>query len=449
MKKIYFLLSVSLMLMLAGCASRGFKEVSLYNRSVVIGWKNQKMLGPGYYVLIERNSRSWTIKKISLKPITGRENKMQEILFVSKNLNYVQPFFEKPSFYNSNLRTFQCTPLLEKGKFYTPCNSYLTTANAGASVARDALALVSTFGLAAGIDYEIDTKKISNIIKQTNLLKKVKLYKGLTERFLSEKKRYYDFASNIILNIKKIKDNTRLYLIKPNDISGGVQKRLTREIVNLPKDLDYSFDKYNKNDIKNLFVGKEVEVQPYLINPIIKTHNYYILKCFGIIPEKYTKIKIPYDRNYTHPEIDIPITINTCDVINPYPSNFIAKDKNILIKVMSLNKNGIRLLAENKTISYIKILSATLYYRDKVLDISNLDIELPPKSLKKDVYIPAIGFDSLAGKVNEFKKINKNKLKFLTLSFGLAIKYNIVATNIEKTLYKTNMYSLASILFQN
>ncbi len=126
-----------------------------------------------------------------------------------------------------------------------------------------------------------------------------------------------------------------------------------------------------------------------------------------------------------------------------------AEDKNVLVKVMFLGRKEIKLLIKNKTTSYVKVSSVTLYYQNEVLNVSNLNLELPPKSLKEDVYISGIGFDSLSDKVRKFKKVNKNNVNFFAFSFGLAVKYNIVATNIEKTLYKANTYSLATILFQN
>ncbi len=437
--------------MLTGCASTGPKKVNISKQNIVIGWKNQKTLGPGYYVLIEEISKeNWEIKKVSKKPIIGRKNKKQEVLFVNKDLNYVQPFFEKPLFYNPSLKTFQCTPLLEIGeKSYTPCNSRLTTANAGASLARNAVALITTLGLGSGVDRGIDIEKISKIIEQTNLLEKIRLYDSLVEKFLLEKREYYDFISNISVNIEKIKDNTGLFLVKPNDIS--LSRRTIEERVELPKDFDENFGRYSQEDIKNLFANKKIEIQPYLINPILKTYHYYTLKCFGIIPKNYAKIEISYNnQNYTPPQkINIPIIIDSCDLINPYPSNFLAKDENLLVKVMSLDREKIKLLIKNKTTSYIKVLSITLYYNDKVLNISNLNIELPPQSLKEDVYIPTIGFNLLPERVKEFKKVTKNNLNFPIFTFGLAVKYNIVATNIEKSLYKVNTYNLATILSQN
>ena len=438
MKKLcYFLFLVSLML--TGCASTGPKKVNISNQNIVIGWKNQKTLGTGYYVLIEEISKeNWVIKKVTRKPIIGRKNKKQEVLFVNKDLNYVQPFFEKPLLYNPNFKTFRCTPWLEIGeKSYTPYNSRLTT-----------FAVVpTTFRLRAG--REIDTKKISKIIEEANLLEKVRLYDSLVERFFLEKRQYYDFISNISVNIEKIKDNTGLFLVKLNDIS--LSRRTIEERVNLPKDFDENFDRYSQKDIKNLFTNKEIEIQPYLINPIFTTYHYYTLRCFGIIPKKYAKIKISYNnQNYTPPQkINIPIIVDSCDLSNPYPSNFLVKDENLLVKVMSLDWERIKLLIENKTTSYVKILSITLYYHDKVLNVSNLNIEVPPQSLKEDVYIPTIGFDLFPEKVKEFKKITKDNLNSHIFTFGLAVKYNIVATNVEKTLYKVNTYNLATILSQN
>ena len=69
--------------------------------------------------------------------------------------------------------------------------------------------------------------------------------------------------------------------------------------------------------------------------------------------------------------------------------------------------------------------------------------------MKEDVYIPAIGFNFLPLQVREFKKVTRNNLNSHLFNFGLAIKYSIVATNIEKTLYKVNRYNLATILFQD
>jgi len=436
-RKVHYFLFLFFLIFSACVSSYEAKKVNISKHNIVIGWKRSKELGSGYYILIEKIAKGkWVIKKISKKPIIGRENKRQEILFVNKNLNYVQPFFEKAVFY-PGLKTFKCVSLHKKSEkeLYTPCNSCLTKVDTLTTIFKP------------GVNRGIDTKKITQIIEQTDLLEKVRLYDSLIERFQLEEKEYYNFVSNISINVKRIEDKTRLFLIKPNDVN--LSKKIIRvEIVNLPKDFDENFDKYSQEDIRRLFANKKIELQPYVINPILKDCHYCTLRCFGIVPQNYSKVKILYNnQNYTPFQLNIPVIINSCDLINPYPSNFVVKDKNLSIKVLSLDRTGMKLLIKNMTTSYVKISSVTLYYNNKVLNVDNLNIELPPQSLKENVYIPGIGFYFLPFQVKEFKRISKDNLNFHVFTFGLAVKYNIVVTNIEKTLYKVNTYNLATILF--
>lgn len=205
-------------LLILGCASSTPKQISISPsgkgrsaENITIGYTNQDKLDEGYYVLIEEADDEWRVKKISDEPIARRLNERQEIIFFSKDMDYVQPYFEKIEYYNKEVGTFECTPFFDDEKnesAYTPCNSKLMTANFGMSLGKNVVAAVTTLGLAAGTHKEVDQEELAEILEESDILTRVGQRKEAAEkgkpslRFVNTRKTVSGDTARIHLQIK-------------------------------------------------------------------------------------------------------------------------------------------------------------------------------------------------------------------------------------------------------
>jgi hypothetical protein len=195
-----FLVVLFFSVYLLGCASSTPKQISVnseggFEHKITIGYKKFEGAVVGYYLLIENLGNQWVIKRISERPIVGRDNTQQEVLYINKELTYLQPFFEKVEHFNGV--TFECSPLFDDKKSYTPCNSNLMKVNVGMSIGKNIISAVTTFGLASGSHKAIDREKIASIVQQTNMLAKVKEYQRECDKL---KQAVESFKDKIIVN---------------------------------------------------------------------------------------------------------------------------------------------------------------------------------------------------------------------------------------------------------
>jgi hypothetical protein len=130
----------------------------------------------GYYALVENVSGKWTIRDISDSPVK-RNKENQEVLLISKDLIYVQPVFEADEKWSwIDGLTFKCKLGANKEKEkYTPCNSDLT-------------GLVNTdfFFIAGNSRYAIYSKKMSQLLKETDLVERVAMKAANAQKEMSK-----------------------------------------------------------------------------------------------------------------------------------------------------------------------------------------------------------------------------------------------------------------------
>jgi hypothetical protein len=134
----------------------------------------------------------------------------------------------------------------------------------------------------------------------------------------------------------------------------------------------------------------------------------------------------------------IPVTIVSKDVGPVLPRNIAMQDK--VIKVFF---DGDELKVINNANSYISIESVSFYYGGKIAAISNLHIELPPSSEKR---IKEVNDFPVTWGILRFPRTTKQKLKGTHLTFGFAIKYAILNSNSEKTLFNTKQYKVLNLI---
>ncbi|QUM77203.1 hypothetical protein HWV00_13710 [Moritella sp. 24] len=103
-------------------------------------------------------------------------------------------------------------------------------------------------------------------------------------------------------------------------------------------------------------------------------------------------------------------------------------------KVISLYSDGYQIIATNKTDSFLDIKTLSMYVGNKIETQSNLKIEIPPRARITVAQLHSFNRtqDRLVLKNVIKRDVQKN------ISVGSAIKYVIVDTDSEKTLFETN-----------
>jgi len=396
----FLILAFLILSSLLGCATSTPRQISVkteggIEHNVIIGYRDQSSLPSGYHVLIEEGNSGWFINKISEKPILNRQNSKQEILYINEALNYVQPYFEKVEVFNGI--TFECTPLLDDKRSYTPCNSRLMTVNVGMSIGKNIISAVTTLGLASGTHKAIDTEKISNIIQQTNLITKIREYQQHCD---TSKQNALSFMDKIVV-FPQIVDKSGFY---SDDKIVNINKKINSSL-DCPIDLNKIEYLVSINLVETKFKAK-IEPSSYVLR--------YNAEGYQLKPV---------------------VTIHARDFVGIYPP-YTHEDEYLRIEF-----DGKLIRFINKTNRYVKIKSITVYYNKDVFNIET-SRELPPESFNN---YPLVTSDNIQQNSNYFN-LTVETAKKTFLSFGFAIKYTLVEQNIDRTLYKINEYNLYSAL---
>lgn len=124
--------------------------------------------------------------------------------------------------------------------------------------------------------------------------------------------------------------------------------------------------------------------------------------------------------------------------------------RNVLPKYISEEDEFISLLLKdkifylsNKTKSYITVDSISFYHNGKIATSSKLGSELAPSSEAKLISMNSLPIDQNA---IDFRNLTKAGASRTKIDYGVAVKYRIINTNKENTLFKTKKYQLSSLL---
>lgn len=397
---------------LAGGAKMGILKPEPFNIEgagiINIGFSGHQT--DGYYVLIEEISENvWKIKKISESPL-NIETLNDEILFINKSLNYVQPSFQKWYTIGNNFIHFSCSGTLghrfSKKAYYNPCDSKLTSYLAWA-------------------DVYLNKEKVVNIVNQTNLIAKVSETRERIEKEKEECRKLQSIARGFIDKIivePAITDKSGFY--KGEKIA-NVSKYIAGNLT-CPVDL---------NDVKY-----SVSVGTY--------DNYHFTT--NIEPKHY-ELKYNSEGYFLKPTINI--VSKTFSEL--YPQDiFENQSLSIRLNKIKVNYSGeieFNINIVNKSDKYISIDLLSFYINNSILTPTLTKIELPPKSFKNDLNFKVS--KRIDDKENIFEKAvgaikvsvtKESAERTMLVSLGVSIKYNI--DGIQNTLYKTNSYKLSQII---
>ncbi|MBZ9612699.1 hypothetical protein [Rheinheimera maricola] len=129
-------------------------------------------------------------------------------------------------------------------------------------------------------------------------------------------------------------------------------------------------------------------------------------------------------------ELEIKPVVYKIDRVRNYGYAPMFKASDTYVSATS-DRHGVMTLT-NLTDSYVTIDSLSLYVGDEIKNLSNLNLSLPPRSINKDIMLHKYSIYSR----KSFNNIRKADL-VKSINIGMAIKYKVVDTNVEKTLFKT------------
>jgi len=307
----------------------------------------------------------------------------------------------------------------------------------------------------------IKTNISSRLLKLKNIAESKQ--NELQQMYQSYFYKYNENISNVKL-VYKVQDNSGLLKSKKLDAGYSI-------VLNAPSKKEYNYDsilnsysainsdydnEYTKAvaKINHQFEDNKKEYKAYL-RTAFKTYKIEGLKektfkyneniSFESIVKAPSEIKYNFGKKI---KVPVNIIIKSATLTHMVPKEFILNDSNMNISFKINSNTNIRVIAKNKTKSFITLKSLTSYYKNDVYNLSKLDREISPEtttlssnsnySLLSDTMISA----------SNFKGITKAKAKSIKINYGYAVKYRLNSTNINKSMYDTKKYSLYNIFQQ-
>lgn len=322
-------------------------------------------------------------------------------------------------------------------------NAFLTVASLGTGVVKMA---------ALGINYKysyFDEEKYRQGITEafTNAGIDRKDLLEAYDKWLNGANRFAEMYNNYFSRYNELGKNITL---KPNiiDKSGYYNNEDITKLVVLnqnpiPEKNVNNIDLQAKQ-VMEYFKSQDLQIQNYEKNLSELTSFYYLSfnKNGSFNKYNYT-IEAPESVKAMNTKQTIPytLTLNNASFGRVYPYCTIS-DKNI-----TLASDGKKIDFENNTKEFIQIHSISLYLND---DIKTLvlgePIELPPHSkTKKPIDISQV-YDYKMVNILDQNNITAEQAKKKNITYGFAVKYRMVEQNIDKTLYKTNIFNIHELL---
>lgn len=160
--------AASLVLFAQKGSAEGFGVPDL--EDLAVGYVAQGKPFLGYYVVAKKAGSGWVLDGVYRAPKFGPG---LEVVYVKRDMSYAQPYFEHVEIFNGS--TFECSPLVDKKGYYTPCKSRLTFRLVGKSIGKNIVAAISTLGLASGSHRAVDREAVLGFIASTGALQEIAL----------------------------------------------------------------------------------------------------------------------------------------------------------------------------------------------------------------------------------------------------------------------------------
>jgi hypothetical protein len=465
------IINISMIILLSGCIGVTSSNVSLQSKDNLYLSSSNTLA----YAYMENGTKLGYIKFKYEKPEDGFE-----VIKINNNGFY-------PDYYmDSKIEIGENSPgclvvMKEEAKNYSFCKSAYTRRtilSTGVSAVWNTAATITTVGLNVAVGAIADPKffdkdKFLQIVKDNNLLQvKNKIFElynlqnkhnnELSDLYNLELKKYegniknitfkfiYDDKSDLLYNRKLVHDVTIKSVIPDKNLYSYFKfienekfyslNDLNSFINNLNQKLENNFEKtkitYTNDYLKKNFREYKLSIDNdsyFRLNQKISFNGKLFLPKSVIY--EYGKKKI----------IPINITINNANIEDIAPSNFLLTDKNIDVNFNNQSRKNINAIITNKTNSFLTVKSLTSYFNSDVNTFTNVNKEVAPDSQTLNTNSTFALFSSKMTNNLNLHNVTKKILSNKKTDYGFAIKYHIQDSNIEKTIFKKNNYTLLEL----
>jgi hypothetical protein len=137
-------------------------------------------------------------------------------------------------------------------------------------------------------------------------------------------------------------------------------------------------------------------------------------------------------------KIPVVVTILYRDIGRIIPKHIMVSDQNVTFQLIND-----QFQLDNTSKHYLSLDSVSFYYAGQIVTSSQLHKEIPPLGM---VNVLSLNQLPIQWDLLEFNRMTKSHIDNKVVEFGLAVKYRIVDTNKEKTMFKTKMYPLSELI---
>lgn len=441
MKK-YFL--VSFFSILAGCTSTNIQKSTSdgINNSVAIGYNTQlaEQIANNKDLIFLRISFAKNIAKITeisnyhINPKDDHE----EVLVYSPEINIIGPAYENKSAFTDK-SGFVCSAWSSTKSLYHPCGrgSRFVSVNKVNSAFRNIVVTPITWGIGAGLNYEVDFENLKKIVDQLGVVTTSKRAWQSVKYIKTLNKDLHHIAKNASANIP-------IHINLINN-TGFPSPDFSRSIANLS--LNFA-DKISEN-LNVIYNGSNSIFDDLDQNnrnkfEDIKTRGRYDVRCTNSMAQiSGFSLLISCPNNFTQAGSDNTLSIDyklkSYSAGTRYPSLH-GKDKNISLKI-----NGNRIYITNETNAYIELKSISIYGGQEVTD-TKIDQSMAPNTTNKVPYLVSDYANQTITKMFTFNNIKAADISGLQRVFGVAIKYRLGHGGNFNTLFVKRNVRLASLI---
>jgi hypothetical protein len=368
-------------------------------------------------------------------------SKDEEILAYVADMNMILPAYSSMVTFNTPTRSFQCgfVPMegIDKisGDQYHPCGSgsKLVVAGKRASAARNAFALVTTLGLASGIDYVVDAQRVIAILRKQGIMEKIKQYHSVLAAASQ--------AESDVLKQDKVLQSTATAAIRVENNTGFETPAIAPRWINYTFGRDVSIPAPRTIALTSgdPFGSARADIDGRKAE-LLKNRTYRVA-CpanfsQGEFRGKIACTEVTEFAGSLAPQILV--TLDSIDAGLRFPS-FEGSDKNLLVHVA----DG-AMVVSNLTQQYVEVQSIAVY-GGKDIQENPLNLSLAPMVGNREPM-------RLRGLCNEriiqLFMLNGMRKKDLEkkVKFAIAIKYRVGDTGNFRTFYGERSVLLADLV---
>jgi hypothetical protein len=410
---------------MAGCASKNIQSAANGDKSqhpVSIGYSEKfgrTIAADGQLIFFRLQFADGAVRVTEIATSVLRpKSSTEEVLAYSRNLKLIGPAYGSYDGFADN-SGFICSAWSSKMKdLYHPCGtgSRFVGINKSGSTVRNIVATPLTWGLAAGLNYEIDFESLTKIVEQLQLT-------TLGNRVWQS----VDLVNKLNGNLSVIAKNVSITApTKINVINntGFTSPTLPTNIAGI--NLEHAqqvtgVDRITYDGDLTVFTAIDEKTNDQFES--IKNSHKFRVRCMNSVIQISGfsgSITCPNTFSYLNAKDALPLTYKL-DTYSPgtrFPS-LSGRDKSLSLKV-----EGGGIYLANETNAFIEVKSITIYGGKEVND-NKVEISFAPMSSNKAPFFVNDYANSTIVQMFTFNRVKVSDIAGKTRLFGVAIKYRV------------------------